>query len=240
MIFSRQKKKKSWRFKVSLTPGDRTNAVTLTYSMNLTLKRIVTSNFSPDVRMDRDIKEQIQKLIHSKNLPAHVAIIMDGNGRWAKKRTLPRLTGHRAGRESVKCAVRTCAKIGIDYLTLYAFSLENWQRPKAEVKGLMTFFEKVLREEHDELNENGVQLRAIGRLDLLPDSTKKTLDVAIEKLNHNSHLVLTLAISYGARAEIVDACTNLKYPIPIFSSERAGRCGSRTFSCGRSPIPKYM
>ena len=155
--------------------------------------------------MLNDIEQQIQRLKGSKNLPSHVAIIMDGNGRWASKRDLPRLEGHRVGRESVRTVVRTCAKIGISYLTLYTFSLENWQRASDEVEGLMVFLEDVLEKEYLELEENGVQLRAIGRTDMLPQSTKKTLDDTIEKLKSNDRLVLTLGISYSGRAEIIDA-----------------------------------
>lgn len=159
--------------------------------------------------MSNDIEEQIQQLKQSNNLPEHVAVIMDGNGRWAKQRNLPRLEGHREGKESVRTIVRTCAKIGISYLTLYTFSLENWQRSKAEVAGLMLFLEEVLETEYLELNENRVRLRAIGRLDMLPESTKAAVDDKIEKLDRNDGLVLTLAISYGGRAEIVDAAQRL-------------------------------
>jgi undecaprenyl diphosphate synthase len=155
--------------------------------------------------MRTDIDERIERLKNSKNLPRHVAIIMDGNGRWAKKRRLPRLQGHRVGRESVRTVVRTSAKIGIPYLTLYTFSLENWRRSKEEVGGLMVLLEEVLRAEYKELDENGVQLRAIGRLDMLPANTRRALDETMEKLAKNKRLVLTLALSYGGRAEIVDA-----------------------------------
>lgn len=159
--------------------------------------------------MTHDLDKQIAQLKRSKNLPSHVAIIMDGNGRWAQKRKMPRLAGHRASRESVRSVVRTAARIGISHLTLYAFSLENWQRPKTEVTGLMTFFRKVLTEEYEELNENGVQLRAIGRLELLPGRTRQALDQTIDKLRHNDRLILTLAISYGGRAEILDAVNRI-------------------------------
>jgi undecaprenyl diphosphate synthase len=159
--------------------------------------------------MRTDIDERIERLKNSKNLPRHVAIIMDGNGRWAKKRHLPRLQGHRMGRESVRTVVRTTAKIGIPYLTLYTFSLENWRRPKDEVAGLMVLLEEVLRAEYDELEENGVQLRAIGRLDMLPRSTRRVLDDTMGKLAKNKRLVLTLAVSYGGRAEIVDAARRI-------------------------------
>jgi undecaprenyl diphosphate synthase len=156
-----------------------------------------------------DIDARIEKLKASNNLPRHVAIIMDGNGRWAKKRHLPRLQGHRVGRESVRTVVRTAAKIGIPYLTLYTFSLENWKRSKEEVGGLMMFLEEVLRAEFEELDENGVQLHAIGRLDMLPANTRHSLDDTMAKLAKNKRLVLTLALSYGGRAEIVDAARRI-------------------------------
>ena len=159
--------------------------------------------------MRTDIDERIERLKNSKNLPRHVAIIMDGNGRWAKQRHLPRLQGHRVGRESVRTVVRTSAKIGIPYLTLYTFSLENWRRSKEEVGGLMVLLEEVLRAEYKELDENGVQLRAIGRLDMLPANTRRALGETMEKLAKNKRLVLTLALSYGGRAEIVDAAKRL-------------------------------
>ena len=155
--------------------------------------------------MRNDIDAQIEELKNSERLPDHVAIIMDGNGRWATSRDLPRLEGHRVGRESVRTVVRTAAKIGIPYLTLYTFSLENWQRPEDEVQGLMIILEEVLRAEYEELNKNGVQLRAIGRLDLLPDDTRRALDDTMSRLKHNDRMILTLALSYGGRAEIVDA-----------------------------------
>ncbi|MBP2681054.1 MAG: isoprenyl transferase [Candidatus Krumholzibacteriota bacterium] len=155
--------------------------------------------------MRSEIDAQIDRLKQSKSLPRHVAIIMDGNGRWAKQRNLPRLQGHREGRESVRTVVRTAAKIGIPYLTLYTFSLENWRRSREEVEGLMMFLEQVLRTEYEELDENGVQLRAIGSLDLLPLDTRRALDETMARLRKNDRLVLTLALSYGGRAEIVSA-----------------------------------
>jgi len=155
--------------------------------------------------MTNDLDVQIAALEKSENLPRHIAIIMDGNGRWAKKRKLPRLAGHQAGREPVRLTVRTCARIGIPYLSLYTFSLENWARPRTEVAGLMRFLEDVLEREYLELDENGVQLRVIGRTDMLPASTRKVLDKTMARLANNDRLVLTLAVSYGGRAEIVDA-----------------------------------
>ena len=157
----------------------------------------------------KDIEAQIEELKGDDRLPRHVAIIMDGNGRWAKKRHLPRLAGHRAGREPVKMCVRTCAKLGVEYLTLYTFSLENWNRSAAEVKGLMLFLEDVLKTEYLELNENGVHLGVIGRPELLPESTQKALYDTINKLSHNTRLKLNLAISYGGRAELIDAAKKI-------------------------------
>jgi undecaprenyl diphosphate synthase len=159
--------------------------------------------------MATDLDVQIEGLKGAENLPRHIAVIMDGNGRWAKKRRLPRLAGHKAGTEPVRKCVRTCARIGIEHLTLYTFSLENWNRPRAEVSGLMLVLEEVLRREELELNQNNVRLNAIGRLDMLPDSTRRTLDETIQRLSKNTGLRLTLALSYGGRAEIVDAAAKL-------------------------------
>ncbi len=159
--------------------------------------------------MTVDIEKEIRDLKNLKGLPRHIAIIMDGNGRWASNRNLPRIAGHRAGRESVRVTVRTCASIGIPVLSLYTFSLENWQRPKREVRALMTFLRKVLDSEYLELDENNIQLRAMGRLDLLPETTKRTLDETIEKLSLNEGMVLNLCLSYGGRAEIADTAKKL-------------------------------
>jgi len=139
-------------------------------------------------------------------LPRHIAIIMDGNGRWARNRHMPRLFGHRAGMESVREAVKGCREIGISYLTLYAFSSENWARPSLEVRGLMRLLQEFLRKEIAYLHANGVQLRAIGRLDALPPAARKELYRAVELTAHNKSLVLNLALNYGGRQEIVDAC----------------------------------
>jgi undecaprenyl diphosphate synthase len=155
--------------------------------------------------MKDTIEKEIDELKRRSDLPVHIAIIMDGNGRWAKMRSLPRLAGHKAGRESVRTAVRTCARLGISALSLYTFSLENWKRPKAEVRGLMQFLKQVLHSEYLELNENNIRLKAIGRLDILPPGTRRVLDETIERLSVNTGMVLNLCLSYGGRAEIVDA-----------------------------------
>lgn len=140
-----------------------------------------------------------------KNIPRHVAVIMDGNGRWAKERGLPRIEGHRQGVESVREVVRTAGEIGIEYLTLYAFSAENWSRPRHEVAALMRLLEKYLRDEIDELNENNVCLEAIGCLKDLPERVQKQLQKTRQATAQNRGLALILALSYGSRREITDA-----------------------------------
>ena len=138
-------------------------------------------------------------------MPRHVAIIMDGNGRWALSRGLPRLAGHRAGTENLRRVIEACVEFGIQYLTIYAFSTENWGRPTAEVRGLMRILEDVIERELRELHEEGVQLRHIGSLErILPSLRKKVLE-AIELTKNNSRLVLNVAFNYGGRDEIVHA-----------------------------------
>ena len=136
-------------------------------------------------------------------LPAHVAIIMDGNGRWAKKRLLNRVNGHEKGSDTVRAVVRACREIGISYLTLYAFSTENWQRPKAEVEALMTLLRNFLRSEQKELVENNIRLRTIGQTDRLPAKVQQALHQTISATEDNTAMTLILALSYGSRAEII-------------------------------------
>lgn len=137
-------------------------------------------------------------------IPNHIAIIMDGNGRWAKARGLPRKEGHRAGAESVREAVEACIELGIDHLTLYAFSSENWNRPKAEVAALMMLLERFLKTKASEITVQNVRLKAIGRLGMLPHKTRHALEAVIADTAANTGLTLTLALSYGSREEIVD------------------------------------
>ncbi len=146
----------------------------------------------------------LRKIDKSK-LPQHVAIIMDGNGRWAKKRHLPRIVGHRAGVKSIRPIVEASADLGIKYLTLYAFSVENWKRPKEEVNGLMNLFEEMIRKEGDRLHSENVKLNAIGRIDELPERVSNLLKEYMELTRKNDKLILTLALNYGGRAEIIDA-----------------------------------
>ncbi len=138
-------------------------------------------------------------------LPAHIAIIMDGNGRWAGRRRLPRVAGHQAGVGPVRSTVETCARLGVKVLTLYAFSVENWKRPRAEVETLWRLLRYYLRQELPELQKNDIRLQAIGRLEALPGQVRRELDSAVEQTSANRGLIVNLAINYGGRAEIVDA-----------------------------------
>ncbi len=138
-------------------------------------------------------------------MPRHVAVIMDGNGRWAQRRRLPRVAGHRAGVSSVREITETSARLGLDALTLYAFSVENWKRPRTEVDTLWLLLRQYLREEFATLMENNVRLHAFGRLEALPRAVRQALDSTIESTASNTGLRLNLAINYGGRAEIVDA-----------------------------------
>jgi undecaprenyl diphosphate synthase len=138
-------------------------------------------------------------------LPAHIAIIMDGNGRWAKRRSLPRAAGHKAGVEAVRVTVETCTRLGIQALTLYAFSVENWKRPRAEVDTLWRLMRVYLRRELPEILSNGIRFTCMGRLDGLPPQVREELQNAIDATARNSGMRLNLAINYSGRAELVDA-----------------------------------
>jgi undecaprenyl diphosphate synthase len=150
-----------------------------------------------------------EELIARGNIPRHVAIIMDGNGRWAKARGVPRLMGHRAGRESVREAVRGCAALGVQVLTLYTFSIENWQRPAREVAALMTILRQTLRAERKELKANNVRLQVIGRTDDLPAGVRDEIAATQAHLADGTGMLLNLALSYSGRAELVDAARRL-------------------------------
>ncbi len=138
-------------------------------------------------------------------IPTHVAIIMDGNGRWAKARGLPRLAGHRAGTENLRRILTACVEFGIQVLTIWAFSTENWRRPQEEVRGLMTILEQVIDRELSELHKNGVRLRHIGRLEGISPNLQEKVRRAIEVTKDNSRLTLNVAFNYGGKAEILDA-----------------------------------
>lgn len=154
-------------------------------------------------------KAEIEAIKQRGNLPRHIAVIMDGNGRWAKKRGLPRLEGHREGIKSVRAVVEGCGELGVEVLTLYTFSTENWRRPKSEVTSLMQLLLQTIRKEVNELNENNVKLKVIGRIDDLPKVARKGVLNSVERLKSNTGLVLNLALSYSSRWEIVDAVTGI-------------------------------
>lgn len=143
--------------------------------------------------------------IKTDRLPKHIAIIMDGNGRWAKEKGKDRLFGHFSGVESVRNIVEGCAELGVKFLTLYAFSTENWDRPKDEVTGLMELLVQTIRQEVPTLNKNNIRLFVIGNMDLLPVTAKKELNEACEETRNNSGMSLIMALSYSSRWEIIDA-----------------------------------
>lgn len=150
-------------------------------------------------------KDEIDK----NNLPEHIAIIMDGNGRWAKERGFPRVAGHRAGMKSVKETVRLCNNLGIKVLTLYAFSTENWTRPKKEISTLMRILREYLRKEINELHQKNVKIDFMGRIDELPELVQQDLKLAKEKTANNTGLLLNVALNYSGRADIIDGVKKL-------------------------------
>jgi undecaprenyl diphosphate synthase len=152
---------------------------------------------------------ELAKSLKREHLPNHVAIIMDGNGRWAQSRGKPRVFGHRKGADSVRAVVETADQLGIKVLSLFAFSEENWGRPAHEVRAIMTLLNTYLLQERDELKANNVQLRSVGRHDRLPPKTLKLLRETEEYLSSNTGLVLNIALSYGGRTEIVEATRSI-------------------------------
>lgn len=151
------------------------------------------------------MKGKLESRIDVNKLPKHIVIIMDGNGRWAEQKKLDRISGHREGMKSVRSVMRAANDLGVGYVTLYAFSAQNWNRPKAEVDALMELLKQYLLRECDKLAENGIRLKAIGRLTELPADVYATLTEAIEKTKDCEGMTLTLALSYGGREEIIDA-----------------------------------
>ncbi|HEX21793.1 MAG TPA: isoprenyl transferase [Actinobacteria bacterium] len=172
------------------------------------------------------------KKIEQNKVPRHVAVIMDGNGRWAAKRGLPRLAGHRAGAKAVREVVAAAAQAGVEYLTLYTFSVENWKRPKQEVSGLMGLFEEVLQREIDALAKKNVRISVIGRLEEMPASTREKFQDGIKKTAGNDGLKLVIAVNYGGRTEITDAVTS------IVKAVEAGHISSDQIS--PSLIARYL
>jgi undecaprenyl diphosphate synthase len=162
-------------------------------------------DFLPLSHVDRALADAIDPA----RVPAHIAIIMDGNGRWANRRSLPRIAGHRAGVSAVRDTVESCTRLGVGALTLYAFSTENWKRPRGEVDMLWRLLRLYLRRELGELQRNNIRLKAIGRLDYLPVKVQTDLQAVVDQTARNSGMVLTLAINYSGRTELVDAINSI-------------------------------
>jgi undecaprenyl diphosphate synthase len=152
---------------------------------------------------------QLLQKLDLTRLPRHVAVIMDGNGRWAQKRHLPRIAGHRSGTQSARTTIETCARLKIEALTLYAFSVENWRRPKTEIDFLMQLLREYLKKEMPLLQKNEIRMRFLGRIDELPPGVQKDVREAMEKTAGNKGMVLSVALNYGGRAEIVDAMNSI-------------------------------
>jgi len=181
--------------------------------------------------------------IDKNRLPRHVAVIMDGNGRWAKSRKQPRVFGHKNGVKSVREIAEAAAELGIEYLTLYAFSTENWNRPKLEVDTLMRLLVETLSSEIVTLNKNNIQLQAIGNLEQLPPFTRKALMKGIEDTAHNNRMVLTLALNYSARWELTEAARAIAQAVKqgqITPDEIDDKMLSRHLSTATMPDPELL
>ena len=165
----------------------------------------MSENFAEIVKPD-SAEDRLLASIDPNRLPKHIAVIMDGNGRWAKQRGKPRIAGHREGSESVKAIIDTCARMGIQAVTLYAFSTENWKRPRSEVSGLMQMLKRVLRRELETVHKNNIRFRPIGDIDGLGPDVRGELEAAVEKTKDNTGMVMNVALNYGSRAEITEAC----------------------------------
>ncbi len=191
----------------------------------------------------RYLKMSLKEEINSEKLPRHIAIIMDGNGRWAKERGEDRLFGHYNGVESVRNIVEGCAELGIEYLTLYAFSTENWDRPQDEVTGLMELLVQTIRQEVTTLNKNNIRLHVIGNIGMLPASARKELDEACEETKSNTGLNLIMALSYSSRWEITEAVKEIAAEIKAGKLE-AEKISSKVFEAhlctSAFPDPELM
>jgi undecaprenyl diphosphate synthase len=189
-----------------------------------------------------DLREQI-RLRGAGEIPVHIAVIMDGNGRWAKQRSLPRIAGHREGVESVRDCVEACGQLGVQYLTLYAFSTENWKRPKDEVSLLMRLLLTALRDETDKLHKNNVRLRTIGDADALPAEVRAELSEAATRTAENTGLTLTLALSYSGRWEITRAVRAIAHDVRngvVQPDEITEQCITRYLATADTPDPDLL
>ncbi|MBZ9624309.1 isoprenyl transferase [Clostridium sp. FP2] len=192
-------------------------------------------------KKDKNIGTNID--LDMKRIPAHIAIIMDGNGRWAKQRNLPRALGHKAGVETIRKIVKKCNNLGVKYLTLYAFSTENWNRPMQEIDALMKLLVEYLKNEFEELNANDVVINSIGNISKLPRICRVELDNAYEKTKNNKGLVLNLALNYGGRNEIVDAVKEISLDLinkKISKDEITEELFSKYMYTGEMPDPDLI
>jgi undecaprenyl diphosphate synthase len=169
------------------------------------------------------------------NIPEHIAIIMDGNGRWAKKRDMVRVAGHNAGMKSLKETVRSCGGLGVSYLTVYAFSTENWKRPEDEVSGIFKIMVHYIKKELNELNNENVRVNVIGNWSVIPADAKKSMLDAVEKTKNNTGLVFTIALNYGGRRDIADAVQALAK-----AKAAEGRDIESLFEIDESELEKYI
>jgi undecaprenyl diphosphate synthase len=185
-------------------------------------------------------EERLARELDFSRLPRHVAVIMDGNGRWARARSLPRIEGHRAGSKSVQEVVETSARVGIQVLTLYAFSRENWKRPKREVNALMRLLEDYLKKEDKVLVENGFRLVVIGQKEGLPPSVRRELERVEQLTRANTRMTIGLALNYGGRAEIVDAVRGILREKPVSPDRVAEAYVSRFLYTAGLPDPDLL
>jgi undecaprenyl diphosphate synthase len=162
-------------------------------------------NVTESLKPSNFLEERLLRELDGERLPQHIAVIMDGNGRWARRRHLPRVAGHRAGVQSARTVIETCARLNISALTLYAFSMENWRRPKAEIDFLMRLLRDYLRRELPVIHRNNIRLLVIGRADQLPDAVRADIERAMDLTSQNTGMKLAVALNYGGRAELVDA-----------------------------------
>ncbi len=172
---------------------------------------------------------RLLEILDLQRLPRHVAVIMDGNGRWAQKRHLPRIAGHRSGTQTARSTIETCARLHIEALTLYAFSVENWRRPKTEIDFLMQLLREYLRQEMPLIQKHSIRMRFLGRLDELPAGVQNDVRDAMEKTAANQGMTLCVALNYGGRAEIVDAVN------AILAAERGALAGRPSAPHGGAP-----
>lgn len=197
--------------------------------------------FRPLNKLDNKSKK-IENNLEEAKMPKHIAIIMDGNGRWANKRGLPRIAGHKAGLEALKLIVQACVELKVQFLTVYAFSTENWRRPKEEVDFLMNLSVEYIDKELMELHKNGVKVKTIGRINDLPEKSRKKMLEAVEVTKNNNKLVLNIALNYGGRTEIIDGVNKLleevkngKLDIPLTEDQF-----NKYLYTGNIPDPELM